>query len=287
MYAARLAATPAVTVRVIADSERIDRYGRDGITVNGEPLTVGYLRPDHVAPPADLVLVAVKHQQLEAAIDAIRPFVASDTIILSLLNGIDSEATIATALARPPLLLAMVVAVDAVREGQAVRFGRLGTIVFGEAESGESCRSAALVDLFTRAGIPHRLSTEMRRDLWWKFMLNVGVNQVSAVLRAPYGTFQRVEAARDLVRRLCREVLAVAAAEGIALGESDIESFFPILEKLDPTMKTSMLQDIEAGRKTEVEMFAGRVMALGQRHGIPTPVNQTLFDLIRTLEASF
>ncbi|MFD2233463.1 ketopantoate reductase family protein [Phaeospirillum tilakii] len=286
IYAARLGETQGIEVRVVADPARIARYRRDGVSVNGRPLTVGYLRPDDAAPPADLILVAVKRHQLEAAVAAIHRFIGPGTIILSLLNGIDSEAVIADSLGLPPLPLAMVVAIDAVREGGAVRYSQPGVLVFGEPVATEtpSPRIAALAALFERAGMPTRVPADMRRELWWKFMLNVGVNQLSAVLRAPYGTFQSVAEARDLVRLACREVVAVAAAEGIGLGENDIDSFFPVIDRLDPQMKTSMLQDVEAGRKTEVEMLGGTVVALGRRHGIPTPVNQTLFDLIRVIE---
>jgi len=286
MYAARLAEAPGTTVRVIADPARIARYRAGGVTVNGTPLAVDYLRPDEAAPPADLILVGVKRHQLDAAIAAIRPFVGPDTVILSLLNGLDSEAVIAHSLDLPPLLLTMVVGVDAVREGLAVRYGHPGIIVFGEPHPTvePSPRLAAVRELFERAGLACRVPADMRRELWWKFMLNVGVNQVSAVLRAPYGTFQTVAAARDLVRAACREVVAIAGPEGVALDATDIESAFPIINGLDPAMKTSMLQDIEAGRKTEVEMFAAMVIALGRRHGVPTPVNQTLFDLIRVIE---
>jgi 2-dehydropantoate 2-reductase len=89
---------------------------------------------------------------------------------------------------------------------------------------------------------------------------------------------------RDLTRRAALEVVAVAVREGIALSPEDVERVFPIVATLAPDGRTSMLQDVEAQRKTEVESFAETVVELGQRHGVPTPVNELLGTMIRALE---
>jgi 2-dehydropantoate 2-reductase len=83
---------------------------------------------------------------------------------------------------------------------------------------------------------------------------------------------------------LMREVIALAQAEGVNLTEQDIASWYPVLQTLSPQGQTSTLQDIEAGRKTEIEMFAGKVVELGQKHGLPTPVNETMLRMIHVLE---
>jgi 2-dehydropantoate 2-reductase len=124
----------------------------------------------------------------------------------------------------------------------------------------------------------------MLRVMWWKFMVNVSMNPPSAVLRAPYGIFQSSPEARALMEALMREVIALAQAEKVNLTEQDIADWYPVLQTLSPQGKTSMLQDIEAERKTEIEMFAGKVVELGQKHGIPTPVNETMLRMIHVLE---
>jgi 2-dehydropantoate 2-reductase len=83
---------------------------------------------------------------------------------------------------------------------------------------------------------------------------------------------------------LMREVIVLAQHVGVNLGEQDLDGWYAVLNTLSPEGKTSMLQDIEAGRKTEVEVFAGKVVELGKRHGIPTPVNQTVLSIIHVLE---
>ncbi len=118
-------------------------------------------------------------------------------------------------------------------------------------------------------------------------MINVGINQVSAVLGAPYGVFQRSQKTRDLMESAMREVMAIAKTAGVNLFEKDIEDWYAFLSRLSPDGKTSMVQDVEARRKTEVEMFAGKVIELGNRYGIETPVNETLFRFIKAIEQEY
>ena len=115
-------------------------------------------------------------------------------------------------------------------------------------------------------------------------MINVGMNQASALMRAPYGVFQTSEDARALMRTLMQEVITLAQASDVNLAEADIEDWCAILQTLSPDGKTSMLQDIEAGRQTEVDVFGGKVVALGKALGITTPVNAALRHAIRVLE---
>jgi 2-dehydropantoate 2-reductase len=115
-------------------------------------------------------------------------------------------------------------------------------------------------------------------------MMNVGVNQVSAVLRAPYGVFRKNAEARELMFSASREVVALSCKTGVNLAEEDIQKYANIIDSLSPEGKTSMLQDIEARRKTEVEIFAGTVIELGRKYSVPTPVNAVLYKLIRAIE---
>ncbi|HEX7533652.1 MAG TPA: ketopantoate reductase C-terminal domain-containing protein, partial [Syntrophales bacterium] len=93
--------------------------------------------------------------------------------------------------------------------------------------------------------------------------------------------------ARDLMESAMREVIMLSEKTQVNLTEDDIKKFNEILPGLNPQGKTSMLQDVEAGRKTEVEMLAGKVIALGRQYDVPTPVNQRLFDLIKEIEAKY
>ena len=285
LYASMLHALDPTCVRILADGERADRLRAQGIVVNGQRFDVRLLSPRQSGPPADLVLIAVKQHHLAAAVEALRPVVGPETIFLSLLNGISSEAVLGAAFGDANVLPAFVLGTDAVRTGQQITYGQTGKIVFG-ARSNDPAdpRVVAVSALFKRAGIPHLIPADILREQHWKFMLNVGANQVSAVLRAPYGAFGAVPEVQALARAAALEAVLVARAEGVLLEPSDVEQIFPVLARLSPGGKTSMLQDVEAGRKTEVELFSGTVLALAQKHGLQAPVNALLNQQIVALE---
>jgi len=286
VYASMIHDSGSASLSVIADRERINRYNENGITINGIKYRFNYVAPDDSGNvPADLILIAVKQHNLAESIDAIKNFVGSDTIILSLLNGITSEDIIGEVYGREKILHSFVVATDAVREGTVVKFSNSGRIVFGFEKGSEGNSKVDIVkELFDKSGISYVVPDDIIREQWWKFMMNVGINQVSAVLRAPYGVFHDTVAAQELLRMASMEVLAIAEIKGIRLTEDDIKEHLEVFRTLSPAGKTSMFQDVEAGRKTEVEIFSGAVIELGKKYGIPTPVNEILFRMIRTIE---
>lgn len=267
---------------VIAESGRIQRYREQPTVVNHQRQDFDFCGPSE-AEPVELVLVAVKAAALPQAIEMLEGWVGPGTVVLSLLNGIDSEHLLQQAFPAAEVPLALSVGIDAVREDRQVRYNSLGKIVFGPAQGEVSAAMAAVGELFSAVGIVAELRTDMVRQLWWKFMINVGVNQVSAVLGAPYRAFQQPDSpARAAMLAAQAEVIAVAAAEGVPLGQDDITAWLEVLAGLGPDNYTSMAQDALAGRCGEVEIFAGRVCALGRTHAIPTPVNELLGQLLLT-----
>jgi len=284
-YASKLADHDPGSVFLIAAGDRYVRLKSEGFAVNGKPYRLPVLKPDERAVTADLIIVAVKHHHLEKAIGQMAPFVGDGTIFLSVMNGIDSEKRIGAAFGMEKVLYAVAVGIDALREGNALTYTTQGKLFFGERENRVlSERVKRLQALFDRAGIVYETPDDMIRILWWKYMINVGINQTSAVLRAPYGVFQTSPEARELMESAMREVTAVAAAAHVNITGGDIENWYSFLARLSPAGKTSMLQDVEAKRKTEVEMFGGTMMELGKKYGIPTPVNETLYRIIRVIE---
>lgn len=287
-FAGRLSDMDPNCIKIIADKERVERYTKNGVTINGKPYSFNYIRPEEAAPHADLILIAVKQHHLAQVIKNIRNFVGSDTVILSLLNGISSEELIGSEYGMDKMLYSFCVGTDSVREGTAVRYSNIGRIVFGERrDSRGSLKVAAVKEHFDRTGIPYTIPEDMLRELWWKFMMNVGINQASAVLGATYGVFHKVKEARELLLAASREVLRISGAAGIGLKEADMDKYIAVLNTLAPDGKTSMLQDVEAHRKTEVEIFAGTVIELGRKYGIDTPVNDVLYKMIRTIEQMY
>ncbi|MDR1933328.1 MAG: 2-dehydropantoate 2-reductase [Spirochaetales bacterium] len=281
-------------ISILAGGERLERYRRDGLWINGKKIDFTLADAGvKEAAAADLIIIASKYHHLQRIISDIKPYVGGDTIIVSLLNGISSEEIIGRAYGRQRLPLAMIIGTDAQHKGNQTSFSLRGLIHFGDAEGKDTPRDRSIAEFFGRAGLAFEYHPQdMKRTLWFKFMVNVGVNQVSAVLRLSYGAFKRlsppgIPEARELLESAMAEVIAIAAAEGISLGQADIAGWYETVEALGDKGYTSMCQDVLAGRKTEVEMFARVVMEYGKKHGVPTPVNEILYRELRAIEQAY
>ena len=284
------------TASLLVDAERATRLRSTGLVINGRRIDL----PLSLAAPAsgaaqdvraaDLIIVAVKQHQLAQAIVDMGPCVGKESIIISLLNGIASEDELASAFGGDKVLYAMILGIDAVREGGEIRHSARGVINFGEAKNPPGRRAERVervAAFFDRAGVAYAIPEDMTRTLWYKLMINVGINPASAVMRATYGVFQRVPEARRVMDAAMRELIAIAKIMGTGLDEADVDSWYRTLAGLAPHGKTSMLQDVEAGRKTEIELFSGAVVRMGEATGVPTPVNRLLFDMVRAIELSY
>jgi len=275
------------SVSILAKGERLERYCRNGLWVNGEKIDFRF----SYGEKADFIIIATKFHHLDDVIEDIRPSLTKDTVILSLLNGISSEEIISERLGVKLPPLAMVLGTDAFHDGGKTTYTSKGVIHFGDAQGNNGEREESIAGFFTRCGVPFALEPNMKQKLWYKYMINVGANQTTAVLRLPYAAIQNrgekgeIMEARILFEKAMREVITVANAEGIDLNESDIESVYRVMNALNPSGYTSMCQDVLAGRKTEVEMFSLALMELAKKHGINAPVNETLYLQLRTIEA--
>lgn len=279
-HAAKIADhSPATPVRVVAAGARAERLRTEGVRVNGTRYRFPVVEPGEPVEPADLVIVAVKHHGLDEAIAQLAGHVGPDTVVLSLLNGITSEEELAAAYPEASVPLAVSVGIDAVRDASGVHYSSLGRVEFGDPRVGDPSPGVLRLEaLLTELGVPHLMRADMVHTLWWKFLVNTGVNQVSALIEAPYGLFQSDGPARSLMISAQEEVVAVAQASGVDLTAADIDMFLDVLAKLGPGNYTSMAQDALAHRRTEVDQFAGTVVAIGERHGVPTPVNRVLLQ---------
>jgi 2-dehydropantoate 2-reductase len=286
-YASRFYDMDPANISFAASGERYQRLNSEGLIVNDRHYAISALSPEDTSPPADLIIVALKHHHLTTALPELQNRVGDKTVFLSIMNGLDSEPIIGSIYGEDKILYATAVGIDAQRTGNVVNYTKGGTIYFGETDNTVlSDRVKSIQALFERTGIDYQTPTDMMRIMWWKFMINVGINQPSAVLAAPYGVFQTSPHAQQILESAMREALLVAQASRVNLSEKDIQEWYPVMNTLDPEGKTSMLQDIEAGRRTEVDIFAGKVIELGKTFDIPTPVNEFLFHAIKILEQS-
>lgn len=264
----------------------VDSYRNDPLIINGKPLSISLSNASDVPKTIDLAIIAVKTYHLKQVIDDLSPLMGEHTQILSLLNGIHSEEMLADAFGWDRVLYAICSGADSNRSGHRVTMNRRGEIYFGEAINEVlSQRVLAVRFAFEQAGVPYRIPMDMLKMLWWKFMINVGMNQVSAVKEMCYGDMRRDQGAMSLMRQAQEEVLLLAQANGVNLTYQDIFRWEELLQTLSSQGRSSTLQDLWQGRKTEVESFGGEVVRRGKMFGIATPVNNMLLGKIIEIES--
>jgi len=275
-------------LRIIASGERYNRYKKNGFIINDKNYDFNYVKPEESVEKADLLLIAVKYHHLDQVNKDIKNHVGENTIILSLLNGIDSEEIISQYYDMNQILYSLVFKIDATRDGNKITHSLPGTIAFGEKNNEVYSEKVKKVkDFFDTAGVNYEIPEDMIKKMWWKFMVNVGINQSSAILKAPYGVFQASDEALELLKDTMREVIILANVLGIDLDEPDMDVFIDLLLKLSKDGKTSMLQDVLAKRKTEVEMLAKVVCDLGNDHNLKLPINDMMYKMIKVIEDTY
>ena len=283
-YAARIFDHFPQSINVIASKSQIINFKNNPPNVNGKKYIFKYLTPDTSAPFADLIFIAVKAAQLPQALLDIASFVGEETQIISLMNGISSEEEIADKFGSDKVVYANVY-MDAVRDGHNVTYQDIGKINFGKAFNNPILPEVAKIkELFDTCQIPSEIPENMLHAHWFKFAMNVGVNQASAILNATYGDFTTNKYARKLLIDAASEVVKISQACGVNLNRDDIDKILEILASVNPEGKTSMHQDVEARRPTEVDIFAKTVINLGQKYNIPTPVNEVIYTIIKAID---
>lgn len=266
---------------VIADAERQQKLRRDGIYLNGKRYDFTFTPSNAVQ---DLVLIATKATALGDAIQAIAPHVGSDTIILSLLNGIDSEQVIARSLERGHMLYSYFLGHPSMREGNHISHDGQFRIYFGEADNQQYSEIVTRVArLFEQADIPYEIPQDMISALWQKFIINIGCNQTTALLRRPYGHLQRNEAAMTLALSMMEEAADVAHELQIAEADRMVMRAVEIIRSMSPEGKSSMQQDVEAGRPTEIDIFAGTLCRIAEELGYTVPWNRAALQILSAL----
>ena len=286
LYAERLLASGA-DLRVIVDEDRKARYSCEGIYVNDKRVDFPYVTPA-AAEPVDLLLIATKAGGLLGAIETAGSFVGSDTLIISLLNGVTSEGTVAERFGAENVLYSVAQGMDAVKEENRLVYVHPGRIVLGEREEGEiSARVQRVADYLNGHGVVCTPVGDMVRRQWGKLMLNVGLNQACMVFECDYGGVQQPGRPREVMLGAMREAQKMAALEGYAISEAEFDEWVALLDSFSPAGKPSMRQDGEARRKSEVELFAGTMVRLGKRHGVELPVNEWLYKRVKEIESAY
>lgn len=286
-FAPRISEKLGADFRILADGARKERLERKGVTVNTINYRFPIITPDVEGDPADLVIIAVKGYDLEQAIKDIRNQVGKDTIILSVLNGVESEKQIAAVYGEEHVLYSYMRISIVMKDGKTEFDPHKGSIHFGDLKNDPEHYSEnvlAVKNLFDLCGIDYKVDADMLKGIWFKFMCNVAENMTCAMFGVPFGAFQKSDDANYFRHKAMWEVIHVANKLGIDIGQNEIDRQEHTIGRLPYENKPSTLQDLEAAKHTEVDMFAGTVVRLGKELGVETPVCECFLHGIHLIE---
>jgi 2-dehydropantoate 2-reductase len=235
---------------------------------------------------ADVVLFCVKSTDTAAVSKELRKYLTPQAVVVSLQNGVNNAEEIYAPSGIQALPAVVYVAAAMPAPGQVKHLGR-GDLVIGP----ENEKTRSVANLFERAKVPCRISENIQGELWTKLVWNCALNAVSGLGRATYGDIIASEDARRVVEAVVYEVLAVAQKKGIRPpGLEDpkvaLAGAFRIAEQMSGT-RSSTAQDMARGKRTEIDSLNGYVAKVGAELGVATPVNFTLYTLVKLYESSF
>ena len=264
-------------VYLLATGERAKRLS-NGISVNNVVIDPKVYSDPLQGISIDLLILAAKTYSMDSVIEDMRPLIDAHTIILPIENGITATARLQEAFPDNRVFHGVVLRTDAHRMSHRVYYHTLGEMQIGYADNKIiKPEVQEAYDRLKELGINVKVYEDMLKTKWRKWMLNTGASQTAVEVQAECGFFGQVEEVRALMKMLMDEILAVAKAEGVDLTEQDRDEIIEILINFPPDKKMSMLQDYEAGRPIEIDEYAGEVVKLGKKHGIPTPANEILY----------
>jgi 2-dehydropantoate 2-reductase len=286
-----LLARAGAPVTLIARPQHVEAINRNGLFIDGmnlrEPIPIAASTQVADAASAALILFCVKTVDTETAARALAPHLAPGALVMSCQNGVDNCERIGAATGIEAIAAAVYVAVSLSGPGRVLHSGRsefvIGNLPRQQRSQDELER---LAGVFRRAGIGCAVSANLEGELWMKLILNCAYNAISALGRSPYAAMTANPQVRETMRQVAKEVIAVASAAGVRLPPGDAVDATIRLADSMPGQISSTAHDLARGRPTEIDSLNGYIVRRGQQLGVPVPVNQALYALVKLREAN-
>ena len=280
-------------VTYIMDAGRLAAYRKKTFRVNGE-VKAFTLADGKESGPCDLLIVALKGPALPGALDLMEQSVAEDTIILSAMNGVESEEILGERFGREHLIYCVQMGMSAAHFGSDLDLYSAGFLdigILGDGRSAGEAQLSRLTAFLDTTDLKYRVQGDILTRLWAKWLLNTGGNQASFVHQVGFEALSDPdsEAFRDQVAAM-REAYEVGKAElgdAFDVSEEEFGRMVESLTRMSGDGLPSMGQDRINRKPSEVEYFAGKVLALGRKHGIETPVNRRFYDTVKKVEKEY
>lgn len=234
----------------------------------------------------DLLIVLVKSYNTHAAIEQADPLLGSETVVLSLQNGLGNEDILEGAVGKSRLIGGRTFTGGVLLAPGYVMAGRKGKQTYiGELDGSVTARVTRIAKVLTQGGIETLVSANIIGMMWDKLLINCATSALTGITGLPYGQLYQVDALRDVGMAAVAEGIAVARACKVDLAVTDPDAiWWKAGAGLPADFKPSMLQDVEKGNRTEIDFINGAVVRVGRQHGVPTPVNETLVALMKGVE---
>jgi 2-dehydropantoate 2-reductase len=232
--------------------------------------------------PCDFVLFCVKAFDTEEAAARLGPLLGDDTAVVSLQNGVDNEEKLAKAIGDRHVMGGAAYIFAGISEpGVIVHTGGPTSITFGELDGQESQRAQQLLACCQRAGFAAELSPNIKTVLWAKLAFICAQAGMTAAVRLPIGEIRTVDAAWSAFQRLVAEVAAVAAADGTPVPPGAQQQALTMARNLEPGGRSSLHDDLVAGRRMELEALHGLVVRRAAEHGVPVPMSEAVYAILK------
>ena len=232
-------------------------------------------------PRADIVMIAVKLWDTEAAAEAARTLLKPGGAAVSFQNGVQKDTLLTRVLGRDAVMGGVgYIAATIGEPGVILHTGATQKLAFGEFDGTRSARAEGFLQACTDAGIDAELSGDINRLIWQKFVFLVALSAATTSMRQPIGPIRSNPQTREFLLDLMREVFAVARAAGVELPVDYAESQLAICDRLPAEMTSSMHQDLKRGSRLELPWLSGHVVTLGREMNVPTPCNRAVNDVL-------
>ncbi len=247
-------------------------FALERVQATNDPSSIGVV---------DAVLVCVKAWQMRDAIANIAPMIGPDTIVVPMENGIDAPDVLRASLDERNVVGGLCAIVSfVVAPGHIKHAASEPVVMFGELDNRSSARTQALRDAFTKAGVKAEIPPDIHRSMWTKFLFITPLSGIGALTRVPVGKWRAMPEVRAIVDEMLRELIDVATARGIDLGDDAFEKTWQRYDALAPASTASLQRDVMDGKPSELDAQLGAVVKLGDAAGVATPVTRFVYHAL-------
>ncbi|WP_339846488.1 2-dehydropantoate 2-reductase [uncultured Dokdonia sp.] len=273
-------------VTMIARGEHLKAIQENGIevkSITGDFKATPYLATDDLSKIEipDLVIFGVKSYQIDSAVKDILQYCDENTLYLPLQNGASNVEVLNSVVPKSQVLAGLCRMISFIEAPGVISNPDIApAILFGEQDNSKTERLEKIVSVFTNAGINAAVPDNIQVAIWQKFLFITTISAIGGLTRVSIGVMREQPYIKELMRKTAQEVFEVAKAKEIVLPEKTIENMFGAISKQAHETTASTQRDIMAGKPSELENFNGYIMREGKRLGVPTPVNEMIYELL-------